>query len=169
MVGRKYPVTWRIYGRYTLRTWPYVGLLPCGENLSSCVILGGEDEEGLPPDMAKATQPLAPKGCVRSCFASKKRLFTTVYSTRRDRTTRDTQKSLEIYFFPSFFYKPELYSEDDACARYKSYRPREFDTGRREWKLNIRSCFVYLTTKSLSLRTEVLGERFVNESSGRTR
>lgn len=85
----------------------------------------------------------------------------------------ETHKNLWRYFFPSFFYKPELYSEDDACARYKSYRPREFDTGRRrgrrEWKLNIRSCFVYFTTKSLSLRTEVFRERFVNDSSGRTR
>lgn len=80
----------------------------------------------------------------------------------------ETHKNLWRYFFRSFFYKPELYSEDDACARYKSYPPsRVRYWGRREWKLNIRSCFVYFTTKSLSLRTEVFRERFVNDSSGR--
>jgi len=89
-VGRKYPVTWRIYGRYAWRTQPYVGCEPCRRGNSFLWDPRKEQEEL--PSCASRIRPALSCSFESACF-------TNVYSTHVANVVSGIQKSWKIVSF----------------------------------------------------------------------
>lgn len=97
VVGRKYPVTWRIYGRCAWRTRPYVGCDPCRavEEIRPREIFGKKNEE----DTAGATL-LRLEDAPDSVLRLRECLFhKCLWHSRRERSSRRTKISKDIFIF----------------------------------------------------------------------